>query len=160
MSAKWNGPRRRSTTSGPNTSKRADCGDLSNSGRYPSARSKRSSVSPVPPHRMSTASGRIAMIDTKLETDCRTSLFHGTRRVLKGAVWLASLMALTPLHAQADVVTYFDEIATNTINAAAAPTNATPEEKRPVYFADLATVHVAIYDAVNAIVGGYEEYHV
>jgi hypothetical protein len=100
------------------------------------------------------------MINTKLETDCRTLLLPGASRVLKGAVWLASLMALTPLHSQADVVTYFDEIATNTINAAASPTDTTPEEKRPVYFADLATVHVAIYDAVNAIVGGYESYHV
>jgi hypothetical protein len=100
------------------------------------------------------------MISTKLETARRTSRFHGTRRGLKGAVWLASLMALTPLHARADVVTYFDEIATNTINAAPAPSDTTPEEKRPVYFADLATVHVAIYDAVNAIVGGYEEYRV
>jgi hypothetical protein len=102
----------------------------------------------------------MVMINTKLETARRTSLFQGTRRALKGAVWLASLMALTPLHAQADVVTYFDEIATNTINAAPAPTDTTPEEKRPVYFADLATVHVAIYDAVNAIVGGYEPYDV
>jgi hypothetical protein len=100
------------------------------------------------------------MINTELETGCRTSLFHGGNRVLNGAVWLASLLALAPLHAQADVVTYFDEIATNTINAAPAATDTTPEEKRPVFFADLATLHVAIYDAVNAIVGGYEPYNV
>ncbi len=51
-----------------------------------------------------------------------------------------------------NVVAYWNKIATDTINVAPAATG-TPEEQRPNTSVDLATVHVAIYDAVNAIVG-------
>jgi hypothetical protein len=36
----------------------------------------------------------------------------------------------------------------------------TPEEQRPVVFVDLATMHLAMYDAVVAITGGFEPYAV
>ncbi len=51
---------------------------------------------------------------------------------------------------QPNVVSYWNDIANKTVNAASA-VNTTAEEQRPSYHADLATVHVAIYDAVSAI---------
>ena len=56
-----------------------------------------------------------------------------------------------------DVVAYWSQIAANTVNVAPAATG-TPEERRPVYSLDLATVHVAMFDAVNAIDGSYERF--
>lgn len=53
------------------------------------------------------------------------------------------------------VVTTWNEIATTTINQPAAPTG-TPEEQRPIYGADLASMHVAMHDAVAAITGSYK----
>jgi hypothetical protein len=52
----------------------------------------------------------------------------------------------------ANPVAYWNKIASDTINLPGSATG-TPEERRPVYAVDLATVHVAIYDAVNAITG-------
>ena len=63
-------------------------------------------------------------------------------------------IAITP---GSDVIAYWNQIATNTVNVAPAATG-TPEERRPVYNLDLATVHVAMFDAVNAIDGSYERY--
>lgn len=56
-----------------------------------------------------------------------------------------------------NAVSIWNEIATNTINVAPAATG-TPEERRPVYTNDLATVHVAIYDAVIAIAGTHKPF--
>ncbi len=56
------------------------------------------------------------------------------------------------------VVSYFSEVAIGTINQPAASTG-TPEERQPIYAFDLATVHVAMYDAVVAIDGGREPYY-
>jgi hypothetical protein len=58
---------------------------------------------------------------------------------------------------QANVVSYWNEVANRVINAASA-TNTTAEEQRPSYHADLATVHIAIYDAVSAIDGRYQPF--
>jgi hypothetical protein len=58
-----------------------------------------------------------------------------------------------------NVVSYWNDIANKTVNAASA-VNTTPEEQRPSYHADLATVHVAIYDAVSAIDGRYKPFAV
>ncbi len=55
----------------------------------------------------------------------------------------------------ANPVAYWNKIATDTINVAPAATG-TAEEQRPNISVDLATVHVAIYDAVNAIVGTHK----
>lgn len=48
-----------------------------------------------------------------------------------------------------NVVSYWNDIANKTVNAASA-VNTTAEEQRPSYHVDLASVHVAIYDAVGA----------
>ena len=56
-----------------------------------------------------------------------------------------------------DVIAYWSQIAANTVNVPAAATG-TPEERRPVYNLDLATVHVAMFDAVNAIDGSYQRF--
>ena len=57
----------------------------------------------------------------------------------------------------ANAVSVWNEIATNTINVAPAATG-TPEERQPNYSVDLATVHLAIYDAVIAIAGTHRPY--
>ncbi len=56
-----------------------------------------------------------------------------------------------------NAVSQWNEIATNTINVPAATTG-TPEEQRPNTAVDLATVHVAIYDAMMAIAGTHKPY--
>jgi len=56
-----------------------------------------------------------------------------------------------------NAVSTWNEIASATVNVPGAATG-TPEEQRPTFATDLATVHVAIYDAVMAIVGTHEPY--
>jgi len=58
----------------------------------------------------------------------------------------------------ANPVAYWNKIGTDTINVAATPGTGTPEEQRPGGAVDLATLHVAIYDAVMAIVGTHEPF--
>ena len=53
-----------------------------------------------------------------------------------------------------NIVSYWNDVANRTVNATAT-VNVTAEEQRPSYHVDLATVHVAIYDAVNAIDGRF-----
>jgi hypothetical protein len=60
---------------------------------------------------------------------------------------------------QANVVAYWNAVANRTVNAVSG-TDSTAEERRPSYHADLATVHVAIYDAVSAIDGRYQPFAV
>lgn len=57
----------------------------------------------------------------------------------------------------ANAVSVWDEIATNTINVAPAASG-TAAEKNPIYAVDLATMHVAIYDAVSAIAATHKPY--
>jgi hypothetical protein len=56
-----------------------------------------------------------------------------------------------------NVVSFWNNIANTTVLAPAS-TNTTAEEQRPSYQVDLATVHVAIYDAVSAIDGRYKAF--
>ena len=56
-----------------------------------------------------------------------------------------------------NAVSVWNEVAANTINIPAAATG-TPEERQPNYSVDLATIHVAIYDAVIAISGTHKPY--
>jgi hypothetical protein len=63
-------------------------------------------------------------------------------------------IAITP---GSDVIAYWNQVATSTVNVAPAATG-TPEERRPNYAFDLATVHLAMFDAVNAIDGSYARY--
>ena len=56
-----------------------------------------------------------------------------------------------------NAVAQWSELAAATINGTGTA-NSTPEEQRPVYSADLATVHLAIYDALMAITGTHLPY--
>lgn len=60
---------------------------------------------------------------------------------------------------QANLVAYWNDIANKTVLATSAAAT-TPEEQRPTFFFDVASVHVAIYDAVVAIEGGYKPFAV
>jgi hypothetical protein len=57
----------------------------------------------------------------------------------------------------ANPVAYWNKIASDTINLPGSATG-TPAEQRPVLAVDLATVHIAIYDAVNAISGTHKPF--
>ena len=59
-------------------------------------------------------------------------------------------------------VSYWNDIANKTVLAPspASAVNSTPEEQRPTFFFDVASVHVAIYDAVVAIEGRYKPFAV
>ncbi|MGH8853864.1 MAG: hypothetical protein ACREWI_06255, partial [Telluria sp.] len=59
--------------------------------------------------------------------------------------------------ANANVVAYWTDVGAATVNATVA-TATTPEERRPAFQADMATMHLAIYDAVSAIDGRYKPY--
>ena len=75
------------------------------------------------------------------------------------AGWVRLLAAFVPLAAGADVISLFDEVADFTVTPAGVTYPAvTPEELRTVYANDLAAVHVAMYDAVVAIKGGFEAF--
>ena len=72
---------------------------------------------------------------------------------------LALMSALAPLTAGADVIALFDEVADLTVTPAGVTYPAvTPEEIRTVYANDMAAVHIAMYDAVVSIRGGYEPF--
>jgi hypothetical protein len=58
---------------------------------------------------------------------------------------------------QTNVVAYWNDIANKTVLATSA-VNTTPEEQRPTFFFEVASVHVAIYDAVVAIEGRYKPF--
>lgn len=60
---------------------------------------------------------------------------------------------------QPNMVSFWNDIANKTVLATSA-VNTTPEEQRPTFFFDLASVHVAIYDAVVAIEGRYKPFAV
>jgi hypothetical protein len=60
---------------------------------------------------------------------------------------------------QPNVVAYWNDIANKTV-LASSTFNTTPEEQRPAFLFDMASVHVAIYDAVVAIEGRYKPFAV
>lgn len=67
--------------------------------------------------------------------------------------------AVTVTAATPNVVSYWNEVANQAVNVAPLASG-TDEEQRPAYHLDLATVHVAIYDAVSAIDGRYRPFAV
>lgn len=80
-----------------------------------------------------------------------------------GAAWaLVACNNDEPLITVADhgpnMVSYWDEVAAATINTAAAPSDATPEEKAPNFAIDMATVHVAMYDAAMAVASTHQPF--
>lgn len=56
-----------------------------------------------------------------------------------------------------NAVAYWHDVGAATINASAAVAT-TPEEQRASFATDLATMHLAIYDAVSAIDGHYKPF--
>ncbi len=81
----------------------------------------------------------------------------GRRRPRAG--WLPLVAAIVPVAAGADVISLFNEIADLTVTPVGVTYPAvTPEETRPNYANDIATVHIAMFDAVVAIKGGYEAF--
>jgi hypothetical protein len=90
------------------------------------------------------------------------------RLLLAGAVWLAAGCggddddnpAITVVSNEPNVVSYWDEIAAAVITAPAAPTDATESERFSNYAADMATLHVALYDTAIAIAGSHQPYKV
>jgi hypothetical protein len=58
---------------------------------------------------------------------------------------------------QPNLVAYWNQVANTTV-LAPSTINTTAEEQRPAYQVDLASVHVAIYDAVSAIDGRYKPF--
>lgn len=56
-----------------------------------------------------------------------------------------------------NAVSYWHDVGAATVNATAA-VNTTPEELRPTFQVDLATMHLAIYDATAAIDGRYKPF--
>ncbi len=84
-----------------------------------------------------------------------------TRRGARGlrAGCLALLGVVAPLAAGADVIAVFDEVADLTVTPPGITYPAvTPQEMRTVYANDMAAVHIAMYDAVVAIRGGYQPF--
>lgn len=72
---------------------------------------------------------------------------------------LALLGVVAPLTAGADVIALFDEVADFTVTPPGITYPAvTPEEMRTVYANDMAAVHIAMYDAVVSIRGGYQPF--
>lgn len=72
---------------------------------------------------------------------------------------LALLGVVAPLGAGADVIALFDEVADFTVTPPGIAYPAvTPQETRTVYANDMAAVHIAMYDAVVSIRGGYEPF--
>ncbi|MCE3284393.1 MAG: hypothetical protein K0R70_649 [Steroidobacteraceae bacterium] len=78
-------------------------------------------------------------------------------RLIMGALVAAFTLVTTEV-AQADVIADFNAVAARTATPPVAYPAVTPEERRTLSFVDLATVHLAMYDAVVAIEGGYKPY--
>ncbi|MFM2446035.1 MAG: hypothetical protein RI936_482 [Pseudomonadota bacterium] len=96
----------------------------------------------------------------------RLELWRGARGLLLIPVLLGFTACSAPRSAapsvtlaegQANVVAYWNEVANKTV-LATSTVNTTPEEQRPAVFHDMATVHVAIYDAAVAVDGRYQPF--
>jgi hypothetical protein len=74
------------------------------------------------------------------------------------AITLATLALAATGAVDADVIADFNAVAARTATPPVVYPAVTPEEKRTLSFVDLATVHLAMYDAVVAIEGRYDPY--
>ena len=70
----------------------------------------------------------------------------------------AAVAAVTIKVTGPNAVSYWNEVATTTINVAATPGTGSAAEQRPVSSVDQATVQLAVYDALMAIGGAYKPY--
>jgi hypothetical protein len=70
---------------------------------------------------------------------------------------IVSLLAASASATGSNPIADWNALAANTVNATGYPA-VTPEEMRPQYQLDLATVNVAMYDAVTAIAGRYRPF--
>lgn len=79
-------------------------------------------------------------------------------------LWALGILLATFGSARADVVAQFNEVGARTVAPTGVPAPGYPavtdEEKRTFSWVDLATMHLAMYDAVVAIEGVYEPYAV
>jgi hypothetical protein len=94
----------------------------------------------------------IRFIDKLLVSQLRRSSIRGKTTVYSMILGLLALAG--SLTARANVVADWDAVAAATITPPAGmvlPPAVTEAEQRPIFQVDLASVHVAIYDAVNAI---------
>ncbi len=83
----------------------------------------------------------------------------GNKGTWRGASWACALWSVLAIGtARAELIGDWTVTAGNVIAPMGSPTGATPEERAPNYPLDLATVHVAIYDAVNGIAQQYQPY--
>jgi hypothetical protein len=98
----------------------------------------------------------------------RFDLLHGLGRLLLIPLVLglsacaaprSTAPSVTLTENQPNVVSYWNDVANKTV-LATSTVNTTPEEQRSAFFHDVATVHVAIYDAVVAIEGRYKPFAV
>ena len=97
----------------------------------------------------------------------RHALKHGTAAALVCALWLmngcksidapAPTAPVTIIAYGENAVSVWDKIAADTINLPPASVG-TPQERQPHYALEMATVHIAIYDAVIAIAGTHKPY--
>ena len=84
---------------------------------------------------------------------CALGLLTGCQHIVP----TVPVKAVTFTSHGANVVSVWNEIAAKTINVGPSA-DGTAEERKPHYALDLATVHVAIYDAVIAIAGTHKPY--
>ena len=97
----------------------------------------------------------------------RHALKQGTAAAIACALWLvngcksldapAPTASVTIFDYGENAVSVWDKIAADTINLPPASVG-TPQEQQPHYALDMATVHIAIYDAVIAIAGTHKPY--
>lgn len=80
-------------------------------------------------------------------------MYH-SKSILPAFLALAALSGTT----RADVIADFNAVAARTATPPTGYPAVTPEERRTLSFVDLATVHLAMYDAVVAIEGRYKPY--
>src|SRR5262245_36751754 len=76
------------------------------------------------------------------------------KRQISPAMAILAILLAAPKSASADAVADWNAIAVQTISAA------TPARPAPVSFLDMAIVHAAVYDAVQAIDKRFKPYHV
>ena len=80
------------------------------------------------------------------------------RRAMRWSAFAWAVLVAANAHASGGgAIATWNEVAANAVLATGYPA-VTPEEQRTIFSVDLATIQVAVYDAVGAIVGGYKPF--